>query len=630
MVIYAVEKGDKVGKLLKVLGSKSFPALSNAVKMSANMVQKEWAENVQKSSTKQGWKKEYIRSINIDFENPLSATVSVDEENKFVNFVEDGIKRFDMKCITDSKTPILTSKGYVKIKDIKIGNLVLTHKGKFKRVLEVFNEKCEDEYIYRIKTKKGKVSVTGNHPILTNNGWKRADELNNSVDKIKVLAEKCNYCGKLLEYDYQAKRDSDKSIQYCNKSCAAKNNNKFRKKYGRIDLNAEARNNIRKKTIETNKRLAKEGKHASQPGGNLYKQTKNNKNWGIGSFTDKKKKEYAHKAAVALGKKHFNTDLESKMESILINLGFNVIFSKDWNGENCKNLWIRQFLVKRKNHFRMHRGKKIHNWFFLDFYNPYYNICIETNGEQWHTQKQDEERKKELEIDYKMRYLSFWSKEVYREKDKVINEVKRILNNHKGNYKFIESEFDIEKYKRKSKFSHLRKYNMTIEEDSSYIAGHSIVTHNSGLLKSSKAKTNKDGDKYITIFMRKGTPGAKSIPNMPKTIYKKIRKAELAQKFARSGSKYKAVLKGLRGETGSKKTGKASIYEGLTKMGGKGQSQYGTFRIVTKNSTGWIHPGVPASKVFSLTSRRVKPRIKRMLQEGLSLDIQAGMEYLSK
>lgn len=150
-----------------------------------------------------------------------------------------------------------------------------------------------------------------------------------------------------------------------------------------------------------------------------------------------------------------------------------------------------------------------------------------------------------------------------------------------------------------------------------------------GLLNGPKARDGVNG-KYNIVFFRKGTPGAKNLPAMPKTIYKKIRKAELTQRHKRGDSKYKAVLTGLRGETKKNKSGKASIYEGLTKIGGKGQSQYGTFRVITKNSTGWIHPGSPPVKVFSLTKRNAKMKVKKILQEGLSLDIQSGLEYLSK
>jgi hypothetical protein len=97
MTIYAVEEGKQIEKLIKMLGSGSFPGLTNSIKISANMIQKEWIQTIQKSTAKKGWKNEYVRAIHINFENELNAEVYADEDNKYVNFIENGVKRFDMK-----------------------------------------------------------------------------------------------------------------------------------------------------------------------------------------------------------------------------------------------------------------------------------------------------------------------------------------------------------------------------------------------------------------------------------------------------------------------------------------------------------------------------------------------------
>lgn len=97
MNIHIVEKGNGIEKLINLLGSNYFPGLQNAIKVSANMIQKEWINEIEKSKTKEGWKKEYIRSIEVNFEDDMTAEVFADENNKFVKFVEDGIRRFDMK-----------------------------------------------------------------------------------------------------------------------------------------------------------------------------------------------------------------------------------------------------------------------------------------------------------------------------------------------------------------------------------------------------------------------------------------------------------------------------------------------------------------------------------------------------
>jgi len=59
---------------------------------------------------------------------------------------------------------ILTIGGYKKIKDIKVGDTVLTHKGNFKRVTETFKRKFNDT-ILDLKTTIGNVRLTSDHPI---------------------------------------------------------------------------------------------------------------------------------------------------------------------------------------------------------------------------------------------------------------------------------------------------------------------------------------------------------------------------------------------------------------------------------------------------------------------------------
>ncbi len=64
-------------------------------------------------------------------------------------------------------TPVVTSRGILPIKEIKVGDKVLTHKGNFKTVTEVFNRKYSGR-LYTFKTLGNieKLTVTEEHPIL--------------------------------------------------------------------------------------------------------------------------------------------------------------------------------------------------------------------------------------------------------------------------------------------------------------------------------------------------------------------------------------------------------------------------------------------------------------------------------
>lgn len=104
-------------------------------------------------------------------------------------------------CFNSPAVRIYTSRGWKKIKDIRVGDLVLTHKGRFKRVTQLHTRECDDnESIYEIEYKTENKNngfvrrITGNHPVLTIRGWKRVDELTIS-DKLFTPTFICQECG---------------------------------------------------------------------------------------------------------------------------------------------------------------------------------------------------------------------------------------------------------------------------------------------------------------------------------------------------------------------------------------------------------------------------------------------------
>lgn len=81
-------------------------------------------------------------------------------------------------------TPIFTIHGMKNIEDIAVGDKVLTHKGRFRRVLATRKKSSNDIYELQCSTNATKLYVTGNHLMYTNSGWKRVDSLNKGVDLI--------------------------------------------------------------------------------------------------------------------------------------------------------------------------------------------------------------------------------------------------------------------------------------------------------------------------------------------------------------------------------------------------------------------------------------------------------------
>lgn len=158
------------------------------------------------------------------------------------------------------------------------------------------------------------------------------------------------------------------------------------------------------------------------------------------------------------------------------------------------------------------------------------------------------------------------------------------------------------------------------------------------LLASPKAKTNKDGGKYITVPFRHGTPGTKGLPSMPNHVYDKASKLGFSRRRNAivaffTGRKYKwdGRLKeeptGQRSHTsphrGAGYTWKSGQFDGMVRMGKKGHTQYLTFRRVSTNSDpqSWQHPGVKPRPVRDAVVENTKEEVLNVIRQGFEMDL---------
>ena len=89
----------------------------------------------------------------------------------------------------DGNTLILTDNGYIPIKDIKVGDMVFTHKGQLKKVIETSNHDANNVVDVTIGNKH--IICTDNHPFYTSNSHYRDIKfvsLNNIKHTWKVLS----------------------------------------------------------------------------------------------------------------------------------------------------------------------------------------------------------------------------------------------------------------------------------------------------------------------------------------------------------------------------------------------------------------------------------------------------------
>ena len=106
-------------------------------------------------------------------------------------------------CFNSLKTKIYTSRGWKNISDIKIGDLVLTHRNRFRKVTNVIVHDYDGEDLYNINylnsdNSKFEVKyITGNHPIFTLRGWipVRDLTLNDTIFNSSLI---CSNCGKKI------------------------------------------------------------------------------------------------------------------------------------------------------------------------------------------------------------------------------------------------------------------------------------------------------------------------------------------------------------------------------------------------------------------------------------------------
>lgn len=346
-------------------------------------------------------------------------------------------------CFVDSQIPIMTSKGWKGIGEIKLNDLVLTHQGRFRKVTFLHRGKGRKR-IVKIQTNNlkathwAKLSITEGHPILINDTWVRSEEVKIG-DKIKVLAKHCEMCGSPtpLFQKHCSKECKTKSVITKrdtpmwreNLSKAISKSMKYRYANGLIDTQK-----ITEKAHEKSRQMVIDGIHPFQ------------------------KLENHVKAQKSLGSKHYGkTWIEEKMGWYL----------KEKLGLDIES----QFPIPNGHIDTMGRER----FFFADFLIKDKDIVIECDGSNWH---QDEEKDKlRQEHIEKLGYtvLRFTDKQIKTDLVGCGNEVLRVLANHNHEYLFMDLEVtnvEIQEPKRTYPL-----YNLSVEEDESYIAK-GFVVHN--------------------------------------------------------------------------------------------------------------------------------------------------------
>jgi site-specific DNA-cytosine methylase/very-short-patch-repair endonuclease len=162
--------------------------------------------------------KEDERGRNTFLENFSGATFPYNREQ----MTEDEFRKFsnpDIAFLHPESHPdglVYTSKGWRMVSSLKVGDLVLTHRGRFRSILKVYRRTpaldTEKITFSRNTRRSGRsIILAGNHPVLMDDeSWRKASEVRKG-ERITYLCERCVKCGELAPIDV----DTDTAACYC-------------------------------------------------------------------------------------------------------------------------------------------------------------------------------------------------------------------------------------------------------------------------------------------------------------------------------------------------------------------------------------------------------------------------------
>ena len=426
-----------------------------------------------------------------------------------------------VSCFINWKSPVLTSKGYKPIGKIKVNDLVLTHKGKFKPVERILNSqkykgeviKIETEYEnWKGKPRKYSITVTPEHPIFINSKEIIPASLLKEGNNINLIGKECIECGKIFPMF-----NKKENTKYCSLTCAnkataieqfkdekqhtirsIKANKQMKKEYKN---GTRDRFEITKKANEKARDLIKEGIFVSQKrigisNIELYgkgkaeeisknisekvKQSKYHKNgtWSKGLTketnnmlkrkAEKEKQRYIDNPELRMenserNKKYFREHPEKHPNFIMAQKGFISKPQKEMFEiikKEYKNAKL-EYPIKTKYSVK-----------FADVAIIDKKIVCEYDGKRWHEGNEE----KDLQRDNDLREVGWntlrFNKENYKN---CIKEIKAVCMNHNGLYKFL--KLKVVKITKRILKKPVKLFNFAVKDDESYIVN-GFVVHN--------------------------------------------------------------------------------------------------------------------------------------------------------
>lgn len=343
-------------------------------------------------------------------------------------------------CFTESRTPVLTDSGWKAIRRIQVGDLVLTHTGKFKKVTAVINEpyayKKTIHISYEYLGRAQKVRVTPDHKFLTQRGWIEARDLR-SDDSFVGLVYPCAICGKQVNYAPSNGATSKFKLgKTCSAECESKLSSVLVKKYH--DSLSEEEKIIRAANVSDGISKWRSEAGIKSPFENP-------------SYWTPERRERSRKLTV-IGRKASAKTRVSREQRLAF-------------------AWLKKNYPEKKIVLEHGVGP-----YSIDIALPNEKIAVEIDGRFHSGDRLDTDRKRTVflkEKGWSVLRFGFGQKAV--SKSNVIKGVQNVLNNHEGRYSFFGVKIlEITQSETGAKG---RVYCLSVEDDESFIA-RGIVSHN--------------------------------------------------------------------------------------------------------------------------------------------------------
>jgi len=331
-----------------------------------------------------------------------------------------------INCFIDQNTPILCSDGFKGIGQIKIGDKVLTHKGKFKHVRRIYRGRISSgSEVVRIVSSNKSLTITPEHRLLTQSGWKEARHISID-DSLMILSVPCARCNKPIPY-YN---------KYCSISCCSLNTTDRQWS----DPQHKHRKNISEKA---SRQMHKEYRNGTR---NRFE------------ITQKARKVCYSKYGNG-GYLGIMENKEKKFPSIHPPEIHTEKMLKQLKKEYCSQFWLED--INRR----------------VDFYLPQEKKFIECDDVRYKSSK-DLEVVKQRDVEILLQYPDHTIEHrIYRDGlyIETLKEIDLLQLNHSDSYLFTSIPvIRVEKYRLKNAKS---LYNFSVEGDESYLAK-GIVSHN--------------------------------------------------------------------------------------------------------------------------------------------------------